>query len=63
MYWDLIGILSAGEIETLVGKMIETIRQAIESNMEDFKRGLICRLFGSQDEYERVLKIEWPRAD
>ncbi len=62
-FWDLIGILNAEVIEVLVGKVIETIHQAMERNMEDFKHGLICRLFGSQEEYEKVLKMEWPRAD
>ena len=63
IYCDLIDILKAGAIDVLVYKIIETIRQAIERNMEKFKHDLICRLFGSQEEYERVSKIEWPRAD
>lgn len=63
VFGDIIRMLNAGALEVLVGKVIETIHQAIECNMENFKHGLICRMFGSQEEYEKVLKIEWHRAD
>lgn len=63
IYCDLIDILKAGTIDVLVDKVVKTIRQAIERNIEEFNHGLICRLFGSQEEYERVTKMEWPRAD
>ena len=63
IYSDLIDILKTGALEVLVRKIVVTVRQAIEQNMEDFKYALICRLFGSQEEYERVSKVEWPRAD
>lgn len=63
IYCDLINILKTVAIEELVRKIVVTVRQAIEQNMEEFKHDLICRLFGSQEEYERVSKVEWPRAD
>ena len=63
IFGDIIRILNAGALEVLVGKVIETIHQAMECNMENFKHGLICRMFGSQEEYEKVLKMEWHRAD
>jgi hypothetical protein len=63
IYCDLINILKTGAIEVLVRKIVETVRQAIEQNLDEFKHDLICRLFGSQEEYERVSKVEWPRAD
>ena len=63
IYCDLVDILNMETIEVVVGKVVEMVRLALEQNMEDFKHDLICRLFGSQEEYERVSKIEWPRAD
>ncbi|MBQ3289543.1 MAG: hypothetical protein IJH50_09065 [Kiritimatiellae bacterium] len=63
VYMDLIAILKAGALECLVGKVVDTIRQAMNHNLETFKKELICRLFGSQEEYERILNINWPRAD
>lgn len=53
----------SGAIHVLAGTIIETVRQALERSMEGYNHDLICRLFGSQEEYERVSKIEWPRAD
>ena len=63
VYMDLIAIFKAGALECLVWKVVETVRQAMNHNLETFKKELICRLFGSQEEYERVLNINWPRAD
>ena len=62
-YCDLIDILKMGAIDALVGKIIETVRLAIEQNFDEFKHDLICHLFGSQEEYERVSKVEWPPAN
>lgn len=62
-YQELVAILMSGAIHVLAGTIIETVRQALEQSMEGYNHDLICRLFGSQEEYERVSKIEWPRAD
>lgn len=63
IYCDLIDMLNAEVIERLVSRVFEIIHQALEKNENDFKHELICHLFGSQENYERVLKIQCPRAD
>ena len=63
IYCDLIDILKSEAIKHLVSRVFEIIHQALEKNENDFKHKLICHLFGSQENYERVLKIQCPRAD